>query len=407
MKFLFIANNDFDGVGQTALNLANNLNHSNHNCKLLVLHKKKANNNTLIIKRSFFKRLLLFLLNFIKKDFNELFGFGYSTINFNFIKKHLDNADVIVIFTFYKVISNSQLRYILNLKKKIFLRPLDIEMASGGCHFNKFCNKFKSNCNDCPKLYFPNIFNFPKINLEKKSETINQFKPKILVQNKYVKSVFDKSKIFKNLKKNILYIGTNTKRFNLIPKKNARKNLNLALDEKIILFATFNLNSYIKGGHLLKESLYQLDQDNNLNKRYKIRFITLGNRNNFNLETKNIKWTHFDITKSHTKLNYIFRASDVMVCPSLFCFGPHIVEEALMNKLPVVAYNLGSAQEFVKNGKTGFLVNKYNTKEFANGIKKIISKPQFNFNNKIFKDIINKCNSKNEVKELIKLSTNF
>ena len=88
MKFLFIANNDFDGVGQTALNLANNLNHSNHNCKLLVLHKKKANNNTLIIKRSFFKRLLLFLLNFIKKDFNELFGFGYSTINFNFIKKH-------------------------------------------------------------------------------------------------------------------------------------------------------------------------------------------------------------------------------------------------------------------------------------------------------------------------------
>ena len=52
-----------------------------------------------------------------------------------------------------------------------------------------------------------------------------------------------------------------------------QKNLNLALDEKIILFATFNLNSYIKGGHLLKESLYQLDQDNNLNKRYKIRFI--------------------------------------------------------------------------------------------------------------------------------------
>lgn len=407
MNFLFIANNDFDGVGQTALNLANNLNQSNHNCKLLVLHKKIINNNTLTIKRSFFKRFFLFLLNFIKKDFNELFGFGYSTINFNSIKKHLNSADVIVIFTFYKVISNSQLKYILNLKKKVFLRPLDIEMASGGCHFNKFCNKFKNNCHNCPKLYFSNFINLPKINLEKKCEIINQFKPKILVQNKYVKSVFDKSTIFKNLKKDILYIGTNTKRFNLISKKTARKNLNLALDEKIILFATFNLNSYIKGGHLLKESLYQLDQDNNLNKKFKIRLITLGKRNNFNIETKNIKWTHIGITKSHTKLNYIFRASDVMVCPSLFCFGPHIVEESLMNKLPVVAYNLGSAQEFVKNGKTGFLVNKYDTKEFANGIKKIISKPHFNFNNKIFRDIINKCNSKNEVKELIKLSTNF
>lgn len=60
MKFTFIANNDFDGVGQTAVNLSNNLNLMGQKCEVLVLHKKFKNNNTTILKRSLFKRLLLF-----------------------------------------------------------------------------------------------------------------------------------------------------------------------------------------------------------------------------------------------------------------------------------------------------------------------------------------------------------
>ena len=83
MKFSFIANNDFDGVGQTALNLSKNLICNGQECELLVLHKKHINKNTIILKRSFLKRLLIFILNFLKKNFNELFGFGYSTVDFD------------------------------------------------------------------------------------------------------------------------------------------------------------------------------------------------------------------------------------------------------------------------------------------------------------------------------------
>ena len=41
-----------------------------------------------------------------------------------------------------------------------------------------------------------------------------------------------------------------------------------------------------------------------------------------------------------------------MVCLRYFCFGPHIVEEALLNKIQVVAFDGGSSQDFIKNGKT-------------------------------------------------------
>ena len=75
-----------------------------------------------------------------------------------------------------------------------------------------------------------------------------------------------------------------------------------------------------------------------------------------------------------------------------------------MNKLPVVAYDLGSAQEFVINNKTGYLIKKYDVREFANGIKKIIANDHFDFDKKIFNDIKNKCSSQTETKKLIKLA---
>ena len=80
-EFLLIANNDYDGVGQTAVNLSKNLIDKGHKSDLIVLHK--FSNKKYVTKfRSFIARILLFILNFIKKSYSELFGFGYSTVHF-------------------------------------------------------------------------------------------------------------------------------------------------------------------------------------------------------------------------------------------------------------------------------------------------------------------------------------
>ena len=156
MNFLLIANNDIDGVGQPAVNLCKNLSIKGHQSRLIVLHKFSKKNFVKKIKRSIFARVLLFFLNFVKKNYSELFGFGYSTVKFEELKRYLDKADVVIIFTLHKIISNVTLEKILKTKKIVYFRPLDIELASGGCHFNEECSKFKSSCKRCPKLYYNN-----------------------------------------------------------------------------------------------------------------------------------------------------------------------------------------------------------------------------------------------------------
>ena len=103
-------------------------------------------------------------------------------------------------------------------------------------------------------------------------------------------------------------------------------------------------------------------------------------------------------------VNLIYRSSDVLVCPSLYDFGPHIVTEALLNDLPVVAYNQGIAHDTVFQGKNGFLINSYDIKNFSEAIYKVL----FNKKKKIKNHLQNKmkkiCSSEYEVNKIIDIS---
>ena len=395
MKFFILINNDYDGVGQVAINLANNLKKLNHKVKVSSLHSKIKNNDIQIMERLLFLRIISFVLNLLKikkikdfkKNFLDLFWFGNSTIRFNTIKNDIEESDVIIIFTFHKIISKSIFEKIMKCKKIILLRPLDMELATGGCHFNADCQNFIQDCNKCPKLNFLNLFNVTKKNLTEKKRIVDRFKPKILAQNTYVKKIFQKSSIFNEAEIHIARLDVRKDRKFFYTKDDAREILNLNKKENIILFGAFDLSAHHKGGHLLTDALKLLET-----KYLKIgqkkdflcdtRLLTIGKKNNFDFNSSVIKWSHLGLVNSDKNLNLLYRAADVLVCPSLQCFAPHIVSEAVENKLPVIAFDVGVAQDDIKHGENGFLVPCYDTSIFAKSIY------QFLYNEKIREKIL-------------------
>ena len=64
MKFFILINNDYDGVGQVAINLANNLKKLNHKVKVSSLHSKIKNNDIKIMERLLFLRIISFALKY-------------------------------------------------------------------------------------------------------------------------------------------------------------------------------------------------------------------------------------------------------------------------------------------------------------------------------------------------------
>lgn len=419
MKFLILINNDSDGVGQVAINLSNNLKRLNHQVKVSTLHAKIKDENINIIVRSFYLRIISFLLNLIKikrikdfkKNFLELFWFGDSTIKFNAIKNDIKDTDIIIIFTFNKIISKKIFEKIMQYNKVIFLRPLDIEMATGGCHFNGNCQNFINNCDRCPKLNFLNFLNITRENLIEKARIVKKYKPKVLVQNTYVRKIFEKSSIFKDVEMHIARLDVRKERKFFYTKDNAREILNLKKNENIILFGAFDLSAHHKGGHLLIDALRLLETKYLKSEQHKIlrdtRIITIGEKNNFAYESNIIKWSHLGLINSDKNLNLLYRAADLLACPSIQCFAPHIVSEAVENKLPVISFDVGVAQDDVKHGENGFLVPCYDTSIFAKYIYQVL------FNEKIREQIFtsskefNSSRTEDEATTIVNCSSKF
>ena len=108
--------------------------------------------------------------------------------------------------------------------------------------------------------------------------------------------------------------------------------------------------------------------------------------------------------KSDEKLNLIYRSSDVLVCPSLYCFGPHIVTEALLNDLPVVAFDLGVAQDTVFQGKNGFLIKDFNIEKYADAIFNTLFKIKNEKDNILINEMKKTCSSDYEVSKIIQIA---
>ena len=184
MKFLLVTYNDTDGVGQTVIGLNSSLNRMGHASKTILLNKsEKSNDNVILIKRSFLMRVIFLLLEFLKKNSRVLFSFGNNTVGYSSIKKYIDETDIIIIYTLHKFISFDMLSKILDTNKIVYLRPLDMELAAGGCHVNfldngEECIKFKSGCNKCPQLNLLNIFNISNKIFKKKKGNYRKIQTK-------------------------------------------------------------------------------------------------------------------------------------------------------------------------------------------------------------------------------------
>ena len=65
-------------------------------------------------------------------------------------------------------------------KKIIYFRPLDMELATGGCHVNFLyesgieCKKYITGCGECPKLNKLNLFDLSNKIFKNKKEFIKK-----------------------------------------------------------------------------------------------------------------------------------------------------------------------------------------------------------------------------------------
>lgn len=184
----------------------------------------------------------------------------------------------------------------------------------------------------------------------------------LVVPSKRLKNKIEKS-FLSNKPVELIHHGVDHNIFKDRDKKIVRKELNLPLNNKILLFiAHAGLDNLTKGGDFLGEIYKNLDS--NYRKNTIILIIggakkRIGNPDNF---------IFIPYIEDENLLSKYYAAADLFISPSSAESYSLVVLESLSCGTPVVAFDVGGIRELVESYKTGYLVPSGNVSELIKGI---------------------------------------
>jgi glycosyltransferase involved in cell wall biosynthesis len=191
----------------------------------------------------------------------------------------------------------------------------------------------------------------------------------LVAPSKWLQNKAQLSLVFKDRIVHHIPYSLNLEAFKPTNKSSARHQLCLPLESSIFLFVSQGLNIYRKGFDLLAASLKQVL------KTQKILVIAIGE--SLPAELLEIP----EIIKrgsifNDELLSLYYSAADACLLPSREDNLPNVMLESMACGTPVIAFDTGGMSCHVIEGKTGLLVNRINTEDFANAIQIFLKSPE-------------------------------
>ena len=240
----------------------------------------------------------------------------------------------------------------------------DMFPITGHCAHSFECEKWKTGCGNCKRLdiYPPIKKDRTKFLWKYKNKIFNSADFTIVTPSLWLKKCVEES-FLKNKDTRLIYNGIDLRTFKKTDKSEARKELGLLQDKKIVLFsADGGVKNPFKGGEFVFEAFEKLKN------RSDVLFLNIGGKN----EETSDNWLDFGYVSKPETMAKLYSAADVYLFPTLADNCPLTAIESLTCGLPVVTFETGGVPEIVENNKTGFVVEYKNGEMLVNALEKLL-----------------------------------
>lgn len=240
----------------------------------------------------------------------------------------------------------------------------DMFPITGHCTHSFECEKWETGCENCERLdIYPSIKkDRTKFLWNYKNKVYNSADFTIVTPSLWLKKCVEQS-FLKNKDVRLIYNGIDSETFKKTDKTEARNELGLPQDKKIVLFsANGGVKNPFKGGEFVFEAFEKLKN------RKDVLFINIGGENNQTLEN----WLDFGYVSKPEIMAKLYSAADIYLFPTLADNCPLTAIESIACGLPVVTFETGGVPEIVENNKTGFVVGYKNGEMLTSALEKLL-----------------------------------
>ena len=243
----------------------------------------------------------------------------------------------------------------------------DMNVLTGGCHYDEGCGRFSSECRQCPQLSFPSSHDLSSRVFARKREIFSRLKSNalhIVAPSEWLAEQARSSPFLGRFDISVIPYGLDTRDFSPLGIHLCREALRIPRDRKVVLFVAQSSTMRRKGFTLLQAALSQLNDAN-------LFVLSVGGGD-----------PHFAANASHLHLGNVehdhllalaYGAADVFVVPSLQDNLPNTVLESMACGTPVVGFSVGGIPDMVRPMETGLLAPAGDIDALAAAISRLLN----------------------------------
>lgn len=375
MRVLIINTSERIGGAAIAANrLMEALKNNGIKTKMLVRDKQTDQISVVELKKSWWKvwqfiweRVVIWQANHFKK--HNLFAVDIANTGTNITAlPEFTQADVIHLHWINQgMLSLTDIRRIIQSGKPIVWTMHDMWPFTGICHYAGDCDKYATQCHNCPQLYKGSRKDIAYRTFQKKKKLFEGAQITFVACSRWLESLAKKSDLIKGQTITNIPNAINTNLFKPRDKKQAREKCHLPQDKKLLLFGSVKITDKRKGIDYLVSACKQIASSYpDFSKELGV--VVFGNQAEQYASLFPFPIYPMNYVSNEKELVDIYNAVDLYVTPSLQDNLPNTIVEAMACGIPCIGFNVGGIPQMIDHLHNGYVTEYQSSKDLANGI---------------------------------------
>ena len=375
MRVLIINTSERIGGAAIAANrLMEALKNNGIKTKMLVRDKQTDQISVVELKKSWWKvwqfiweRVVIWQANHFKK--HNLFAVDIANTGTNITAlPEFTQADVIHLHWINQgMLSLTDIRRIIQSGKPIVWTMHDMWPFTGICHYAGDCDKYATQCHNCPQLYKGSRKDIAYRTFQKKKKLFEGAQITFVACSRWLESLAKKSDLIKGQTITNIPNAINTNLFKPRDKKQAREKCHLPQDKKLLLFGSVKITDKRKGIDYLVSACKQIASSYpDFSKELGV--VVFGNQAEQYASLFPFPIYPMNYVSNEKELVDIYNAVDLYVTPSLQDNLPNTIVEAMACGIPCIGFNVGGIPQMIDHLHNVYVAEYQSSKDLANGI---------------------------------------